>query len=237
MTGVSDGESAFAVNDQVLIVGEGVWTDETVVSTAKVTKIPKLSAEEAAILPSFAAAWGILNNFVTLKAGDVVVQTSASSAIGSAIAQVGKALGLKVVSISDADLTAADLASKLKEAGSIKLAVSGRSGRHISTLQRVVAKGGVTVSYNGVFESLQSTSSVQLPISNLIFSDTSVHGFDLNTWATTSPDAFRAGVSSVLGLVGDKKVVLKPAHVFSQAEFAKALEEVQKSGVSVALKH
>ena len=115
----------------------------------------------------------------------------------------------------------------------------GRGAAAVRTdaVRDAFAKGGVTVSYNGVFESLQSTSSVQLPISNLIFSDTSVHGFDLNTWATTSPDAFRAGVSSVLGLVGDKKVVLKPAHVFSQAEFAKALEEVQKSGVSVALKH
>lgn len=214
-----------------------MWTDETVVSAANVTKIPKLSAEEAAVLPTFAAAWAILNNFATLKAGDVVVQTSANGAIGAAIAQVGKALGLKVVSISDADLTAADLASKLKEAGSIKLAVSGRSGRHISTLQRVVAKGGVTVSYNGVFESLQTIGSVQLPISNLIFSDTSVHGFDLNAWAATSPEAFRASVASVLGLVGDKKVTLKPAHVFSQAEYAKALEEVSKSGVSVALKH
>ena len=237
MTGVSAGDSDFAVNDQVLIVGSGVWTDETVVSKATVTKIPNLSAEEAAVLPSFAAAWGILNNFVTLKSGDVVVQTNASSAIGGAISQIGKALGLKVVSISDADLASADLLAKLKEAGSFKLAVSGRSGRHIGTLQRVVAKGGVTVTYNGVFESLHATANAQLPISNLIFNNTSVQGFDLNTFATHSPEAFRAGVSSVLALVGEKKVNLKPAHVFSQAEYAKALEEVAKTGAAVALKH
>lgn len=237
MTGVSAGDSDLAVNDQVLIVGAGVWTDETVVSKATVTKIPKLSAEEAAVLPTFAAAWGILNNFVTLKSGDVVVQTNPNSAIGGAISQVGKALGLKVVSISDADLTASDLLVKLKQAGSFKLAVSGRSGRHIGTLQRAVAKDGITVAYNGVFESLHATANVQLPISNLIFSNTAVHGFDLNAWATHSPEAFRASVSSVLALVNEKKVNLKPAHVFSQAEYSKALEEVSKSGATVALKH
>lgn len=180
VTGVSAGDSEFALNDHVLIVGEGVWTDEAVVSKANVTKIPKLSAEEAAMLPNFAAAWGILHNFVQLKAGDVVVQTHANSAIGAAITQVGTALGLKVVAISDADLASPTLAAKAQEAGKVKLTVSGRSGRHISSLQKAMVHNGVTVAYNGVFESISASSNVQLPISHLIFHNTAVHGFDLN---------------------------------------------------------
>lgn len=217
----------------MLVVGEGVWTDEVVISEANATKIPKLSSEEAAMLPNFAAAWGILHNFASLKAGDVVVQTNGNGAVGAAISQVGKALGYKVVSVNAADITAA----KLQEAGSIKLAVSGHSGRHISALQKAVGTNGVTVSYNGTYEPVSTVSGVQLPISQLIFNNTSLNGFDLNAWAATSPEAFRAGLTSVLKLVEEKKVVLKPAHVFPQSDFRKAVEEVAKTGASVALKH
>jgi NADPH:quinone reductase-like Zn-dependent oxidoreductase len=237
VTGLATGEGEFSNNDTVLVVGEGVWSDEVVVSKNSVVKVAGLSHEELAVLPAFAAAWGLLHNFVALKAGDVVVQTYGNSAIGSAVTQVGKAMGLKVVSLADSDVKGTNVAAKLQEAGAFKLALSGKSGKHLSSLQRHVARGGTTVVYNGVFEPLQSAADVQLPISHMIFSDSSVHGFDLQAWARAAPGEFKAALSSLSALAQDKKIALKAAHTFPQAEYLKAVEEVTQTGAAVVLKH
>ena len=237
VTSVPSGESDFAVNDSVFVVGNGTWADEVVVSKSGVSKVANVSAEEAAALPGFVSAWALLHNFVALKAGDVVVQTSGKSAVGAAVAQVGKALGLTVVSLSEEDLAGAKLGAKLQESGKIKLVLAGHSGKHLSLLQRSIAPGGSLVAYNGVYEPLSASSEVQMPISNMIFQNTSVQGFDLAAWVHSDPAAYRGAVKAVLALVQDKKVSLKPTHVFAQADFKKALQEVTSTGAAAVLKH
>ena len=238
VTSVSAGEREFAVNDSVLVIGSGTWTNDAIVSTSSVSKLSsKVSAEEAAALPAFVSAWAILHEFAALKSGDLVVQTNGSSAVGAAITQLGKALGLKVVSLSDADLSGAKLTTTLQEVGKCKLAVSGQSGRHLTALQKALANSGVAVAYSGVFESLQSSADVQLPISNIIFNDASVRGFELVSWVRGNTAAYRKSVAALMPLVQEGKLTLKPAHVFPQADYLKAIEEVTARGSSVVLKH
>lgn len=237
VSSVPVGEGEFSVHDNVLVLGGDVWADEVTVSKSNAIKLPKGSTESAAVLPNYISAWGILHNFVSLKAGDVVVQTVGNSAVGTAITNLGKALGLKVVSLADADVKSTNLAAKLQELGSIKLAVSGQSGKHISSLQRHVAKDGSTVVYNGVYEPLHTVAEVQLPISHMIFSNSSVHGFDLQSWFQNDAAAVRSAVTDLLKVVQDKQVPLKAEHSFAQADYLKAVDEVTKSGASVVLKH
>lgn len=237
VTDVAVGEGQFSTQDSVLVLGEGVWSDEVTASKDHVIKVTGLSHEELASLPSFLTAWGLLHNFAKLNAGDVVVQTSGSTAVGSAVAQLGKALGLKVVSLADSDVKGTNLAAKLQEVGAYKLAICGQSGRHVSSLQRHVARGGATVAYNGVYEPIHSAADVQLPISHMIFHDSSVYGFDLLAWARAAPADLKHGAASVLALAKEQKLSLKPAQVLPQADFLKAIEEVSKTGAAVVLKH
>lgn len=225
------------MNDSVLVIGGEVWADEAVVPKSNIIKLPKDAAENAAVLPNYISAWGILHNFVSLKTGDVVVQTVGNSAVGTAISNLGKALGLKVVSLADSDVKSTNLAAKLQELGAIKLAVSGNSGKHISSLQRHVGKDGSTVVYNGVYEPLHTVTDVQLPISHMIFSNSSVHGFDLQAWFQSDAAGVRGAVGDLLKVVQDKQVPVKAQHSFAQADYIKAIEEVTKSGACVVLKH
>ena len=46
-----------------------------------------------------AAAYRMLEDFVTLKAGDVIVQNGANSAVGQSVIQLAKARGVKTINI------------------------------------------------------------------------------------------------------------------------------------------
>jgi NADPH:quinone reductase-like Zn-dependent oxidoreductase len=235
VTAVGAGVASVAVNDSVLVINSGVWTDEVVVAASGVGNVGKMTAEEAAALPNFLAAWAILNNYVALKAGDVVVQSNGSGAVGSAITQLGKVMGLKVTSLSGADTADANLASKLAAAGSIKLAVSGQSGKHLHAMMKSLINGAALVTYNGVYEPLSSSTEVQLPVSAMVFNNVSVNGFDLNAWVGCADSSFPTAVAAVTGLAAEKKITLKST-VFLMADVQKAIAEVAK-GTTAVLKH
>jgi len=239
VTAVPSGESGFAVNDKVFVVGSGLWTDEVVVSQSGVSTVGSaLSAGEIAMLPGFASAWGILHNYTTLSAGDVVVQSTGACAVGAAITQLGQALGLKVISLADADLAdPAALKTKLKQTGEIKLTVSGQSGKHLSTMQNATAANGALVTYNGVFETLHSSAAVQSPVSSMIFNNVKVCGFDLHAWTKHDPAHYKQSVASLLSLIESKKVSLKPAKEFPQADVKKVIDGVAATGATAVLKH
>jgi len=229
--------SDFHLNDSVLVIGQGLWTDEAIVSTSGVTKVPSLQPDEAAVLPSYISAWAILHNFITLKAGDTVVQATGSSAIGKAITAIGKALNLKVVSLSDAELNDPATSKKLEALGPIPLTVAGQSGKLISILSKATASNGVVVTYNGVYESISTTTPVSVAISHLIFRNVSIQGFDLLSWVQSSSSEYKAAVQSVLALQSEKKIVLKPSLVYSQSDYLSGIEAVLKTGDAAVLKY
>lgn len=234
----SAGVTGFSSNDSVLVVSEGVWTDEVVVPATAVAKFPNLAAEQVAALPSILSAWAILNNYASgLKSGDLVVQTNGSGAVGAAISEVGKVMGLNVVNLSEADLQDAKLTDKLKSKGAVKLAVTGQSGGHVVSMVRALAPSGCLISYNGVVQSLASTTPVQVPISGMIFNNVSMHGFDLSAWVKSDPQGFQAAVSAVQGLLGDKKLAVKAVKAVPQSDFLKTLEAVGSTGSNAVLKH
>lgn len=233
----SSGSEEFYLNDSVFVIGQGLWTDEAIVSASGAVKVPALQPDEAALLPSYISAWAILHNYVTLKAGDTVVQTTGNSAIGKAITAIGKALNLKVLSLSDSELNDPEISKKLEGLGSISLTVTGQSGKVISLLSKVTASNGVVVTYNGVYESFVTTTAVSVAISHLIFRNVSIQGFELLPWVQNSPSEYKAAAHSVLSLLSEKKIVLKPSLVYPQSDYLSGIEAVFKTGDTAVLKH
>ena len=241
VSAVGGGVSGIAVNDTVLVTGKHTWSDKATVPANSVVKIStSLPAEEAANLPAAISAWALLNNFngthgaaagTALKAGDVVVQSHGESAVGLAVTQLGRHMGLKVVSVGGSGAVAADIEAKIKEAGGgpVKLAISSGSGKTCLTLLRSLAVNGTLVVYNGVVESLDAAAGITVPVASAIFQNTSVRGFDYCSWAASDPAAFQKAVASVVALTDAKKLSLK-SKVFPSADFLAAISLVQTTG-------
>jgi len=238
VTGVGLGESDIAVNDTVLVVDSNLWTDNSIVSKSSVSKLSNISADEAATLPSFLSAWALLNNYVKLSPGDTVLQSNGNTAVGSAVTQIGKALGLNVISPSAADLEDAKFVSKTKaDKHTIKLSISDRSGRTSLDFARLTADEGTVVVYNGVIESLEQNQGFDQSAGSAIYKNVSIAGFDFGLWHRTAKanGTFQKALDEVLALGAAKKLNLKPK-VFAQKDFQKAVTEVETSGSAVVLK-
>ena len=140
---VGTGVTRVTTNDKVLVVSPtGVWTDNVTVPSSAVAKIPSsLTDDDVAALPALVSAYAMLTQYVTLKAGDIVVQSDADLPVGTAIAQTGKALGLTVMAASKADLEDARFSENLK-GKPVKLAVCGTASKVTTrSLSRCLASG------------------------------------------------------------------------------------------------
>jgi len=236
VSGVPVGESDFAVNDTVFLVGSGLWRGEANVNKSSAIKLSGISSDDAATLPSFLTAWGLLKNFVNLKSGDVVVQSSGDSGVGLAVTQIGKALGVTVLSPTKDELKDAKFVANMKnQKDSIKLVVSDVSGRVSLDLTRVVANSGVSVFYNGRVESLEESVGVDVPAASNIYKGVTVAGFDLAAWHAADTNGFKQAIKSVVALGNEKKINLKPK-VYPFSDYLKAIADVEKSSSAVVMK-
>lgn len=235
---VAKGETDLAVNDTVLIVEPGVWTDQAVVRKSNVSKIAKLPVEEAATLPSYLSAWAMFHKFVNLSKGDTVIQSSGHTADGMAISQVGKALGYNVLSPTAAELSDAKFVSNMKAQNTpIKLSISDRSGKTSLDFARITANNGTVVVYNGTIESLEQSQGIDQSAGSAIYNNVSVVGFDFGQWhrITKADGTFQKALSEVVSLGTSNKLNLKPKS-YAEADFQKAIADVQNTGSAAILK-
>jgi NADPH:quinone reductase-like Zn-dependent oxidoreductase len=233
VSSVGAGETGIKAKDIVLVVGQS-WADNVTVSVNNVVKLPStISVEEAATIPVLTAALGIINKLPTLHADDILFQTQGSTAIGQAIHQIGKAEGVKVVSVNDADLLDA---KKLATLGKATHGIIGISnGKVIHQLTKTLKDNGSIVVHQGAHQMISATTSIDLAVGGAIFHNLSVHGFNLVSWAKQEPVAFRNAVATAYKLVLDKKVSI-PCSVFPLSDFKKAFGIVETTGALSAFK-
>ena len=227
-----------STNDNVLVVSNGVWSDNITVPSAAVIRIPdSLSLEDSAALPAALSAYAILHNFVTLKAGDIVVQSGGDSAVGKAISQLGKASGFTVVNASAVELDDAAFSKKVAAMGSVKLAVSNTAKKNVTkTLMRCLSAEGSLVLHHGDGSTADEADGVDVPVGSAIFKKNSVYGFDFNGWVASDAKGVQKAMAVVAADISSKKMTLT-SKVFPQSEYLKALTEVETSGgASVVLK-
>jgi NADPH:quinone reductase-like Zn-dependent oxidoreductase len=225
-----------SIKDQVLVVSTGVWTDFVTVPVSSVVKIPEsLSVEDSAALPAALSAYAILNNFVDLKAGDVVVQYGGNTAVGLAITQIGTASGYKVVNAGQAEISDVGFSKTVAAMGSVKLTITNTSKKAVSkTLMRCLAPKGSLVMYQGD-GSNDDSDGVDVPVGSAIFKANSIYGFNFNSWMVADPKGVAKAMAAVSPMVNSKKITFQ-SKVFPQPEYLKALGEIEATGGSVILK-
>ena len=168
---VGSGVSDVAVGDLVNVYGTGVWSEEIVADATSVTVVPgDIPVEAAATLSAPGTALALLENFVSLKAGDVLIQNNAGSTVGQAVIQLAKAMGVTTINVVDelppteyrevvarlhglgADIVApsqyvhtAEFDALLSDTPAPVLALDGQGGRSGANIARRVASGATMV--------------------------------------------------------------------------------------------
>jgi NADPH:quinone reductase-like Zn-dependent oxidoreductase len=199
------GVTNVAVGDVVLMpVGSGTWTTHTVTPAATLLRLPPGGdVQQLAMLtvnPPTASL--LLSEFVSLEAGDWVIQNAANSGVGEYVIQLARARGLRTVNVvrrADAVaplealgadvvlLDGPDLAPRVAAAtgrAAIRLALDAVGGSATDRLAQSVAMGGTVVNYGAL-----SGEACRIAPGALVFRNVTLRGFWLATWFRQSTPA------------------------------------------------
>jgi len=242
------GNSSLRKGDWVIpaSAGFGTWRTDSFVDADALCKVPNnIPVEYAATMAvNPCTAWRMLEDFVTLQSGDVVIQNGANSMVGLAVAQIAKARGIKVINVvrsrdNDTDkfvsglksqgldlvITEEQLASS-KEFASLtkglpkpKLALNCVGGQSATNVARSLSNNGVMVTYGGM-----SRKPILVPTGALIFNNLTFRGFWMTRWNSNNPLSVREDMLNQIGaLINEKKLKFNFVS-FPLAQYEKALE-------------
>ncbi len=172
---------------------DGVWRERGVYSEGALIAVPDDLAPDAAA-QSFVnppAAIGLLEDFVKLSPGDIVIQNAGNSAVGRAVAFLARRRGIRLFSVvrdtlpharelnalgaeqvfRDDDELPGRIAS-VRGAGKIRLALNSVGGASVMRLLKVCDPGATIVTFGGM-----TGEPVRFPTRELIFKDIRLRGF------------------------------------------------------------
>uniref|UniRef100_A0A0R3S552 Enoyl-[acyl-carrier-protein] reductase, mitochondrial n=1 Tax=Elaeophora elaphi TaxID=1147741 RepID=A0A0R3S552_9BILA len=141
-------------------------------------------------------AYRMLKDFVNLKAGDLVVQNGANSAVGRCVIQLCKFWNIRTVNVVRNRENLDSLIRELKEIGADEvfteeemkkeskdrvnfLALNCVGGRNAMILSTCLSNKGVMVTYGGM-----SKKPIEVPTGLFIFKDIKLVGFWISHWYT-----------------------------------------------------
>lgn len=205
---VGEGVSHLRVGDRVLTqyAGRGSWRERLLAKADGMFALPdEIGTQQLAMLAvNPATAWNMLNNFVTLKPGDWILQNAGNSSVGYNVIRLARHLGVRSVSVVRRDeqvapllakgadavvVDGADLPVRIGEAvggGPIPLAFDAVAGTATRDLANAVSPGGTVVIY-GVLSGGRS----ELDATDVLFRDVSIRGFWLTVWFRDTPHAVK----------------------------------------------
>jgi len=198
-----------------------------------------------------ATAFRMLEDFVSLKEGDVIIQNGANSMVGTSVIQLAAAKGVKTINIIRQRSDYKELVEKLKGYGAYlvvsdelvnkrdefrkvisdlpkpKLALNCVGGETATEMARLLEKGGTMVTYGGM-----SLKPVTIPTSSFIFNDIVLKGYWMSNWyATHSLEERIVLLNKLSDLVKQKKLRLwTERHNFVDG-FDVALQRAMQSSV------
>jgi NADPH:quinone reductase-like Zn-dependent oxidoreductase len=162
-------------------------------------------------------AWMLLHAIRELKPGDWVIQNAANSAVGIAVVQIARSMGLGTINlVRDAE----HRRERLMECGATLvfdeenydpkalesfteharplLGLNSIGGNSVMRLIKSMAVGGEVVTFGGMVG-----ETVRFPTRELIFSDLRLRGFWLDKWAKgQSHGTLQAMYDTVFSLIG-----------------------------------
>ena len=237
---VGGGVSGFAPGDLVLPMCRGTWTQNLLASARDAILLPAgLDVHQAAMLTvNPPSAWGLLQDFVKLNAGDWIVQNAANSAVGRSVIQIARARGgktlnvvrrpelideLRAIGADRVVLEDCDLRSQIGEFCDRRpcLGLNAVGGASALNLANALADEGTLVTYGAM-----GRQPLKIPNGLLIFRNLHFRGFWLNRWKDKSPaPAIKEMFSTLAGLVARGELVLPVHRVYPLTELVEAVEE------------
>ncbi len=195
---LGDGVTGVRVGTRVLMpVAAGSWVSHTVAKAATLLPLPDegdaLQLAMLTVNPPTASL--LLSEFVTLDAGDWVIQNAANSAVGEYVIQLAKvrgvhtvnvvrredmvpvlkALGGDVVLVDGPDLAAR--AAAATNGARVRLALDAVGGSATDRLAQCVAVGGTVVNYGAL-----SGEACKVAPGAFVFRNVTLRGFWLAFW-------------------------------------------------------
>jgi len=184
----------------------------------------------ATIMINPCTAYRMLLDFVDLAPGDWVVQNGANSAVGQAVIQIAKTMGVKTANVvrdredmaglrSQLESMGADLvlteeemrATKVWKSGELpkpKLGLNCVGGASGLELCKALADRGVHVTYGGM-----SRKPVTAATSHMIFKDLELRGFWMGQWnQRQGMSEARVSMMEALGQLAKDGSLLAPTH-------------------------
>jgi mitochondrial enoyl-[acyl-carrier protein] reductase / trans-2-enoyl-CoA reductase len=174
----------------ILPSGISTWCEACTCSVDQLVAVSKtLSVEQAAtVWINPGSALSMLRDFVSLKSGDWVLQNAANSAVGRAVIQLSRVLGLRTINLvrrpelietlraEGADVVLLDdekAVDRIRErASNSQLALNAVGGESALRLANALGDGGTLVTYGAM-----GRQPLRLPNGLLIFKGIRVVGF------------------------------------------------------------
>jgi len=244
------GVTAFSPGDWVIPAEAacGTWASEMVVEESGLLPVSSdIPVEQAATLTvNPATAYRMLRDFRKLEKGDVIVQNGANSAVGLAVIQMARLMGVRTVNVVRADrpdtakelrlltnlggdinipdtmLGTHELQSILAEWPAPKLGLNCVGGDCAVNLVRTLGQDGVMVTYGGM-----SKRPVNVPMDLLAYRNISLRGFWVSQWYKTAPREVRlAMMADIVGMIKRRQLTAFTV-MHDIDDFAWALQQAQ----------
>lgn len=240
---VGEGVTHLKSGDLVLLSGgRGTWRAQATLKAARLFPLPPADPLQLAMLTANPpSALLMLEQFVTLRAGDWVIQNAANSGVGSALIAIARARGFRTINVVRREslvdpLTAAgadvvlvdgdDLPRRVRSAlvgagaepNALRLGIDAVGGRATGRLARAVAEGGTVVNYGSL-----SGEPCMIEARDTIFRDVTLRGFWLSRWFGAAAPAEAARVmGTVAQFVADGtiRVSVEATYPLAQARTA-----------------
>lgn len=238
------GSNRFTKGQRVIFLRRAsTWASHTTVDEQSLFAVPEgIDARQAAMLKvNPATAWRLLFGFVSLNAGDWVVQNAGNSAVGRCVIQLARECGFRSVSFVRrvglaAELRAlgADAVFSDDEAGhaevmamlggaKVRLAFNAVGGDSALRLMKLLEEGGTHITYGAM-----ARKPLTLPNGLLIFRDIRVRGLWVSQWLEKAPcEEVRATYEKLAKLVADGRLVQAVDSVFPLSDWAGALKRLK----------
>ena len=218
---------------------QGAWAEYFVMPAEDLFFLPiGLPFEQAALaLLNPMTAWRLLHDFEYLKQGDWIIQNAANSAVGVAVIQLAKHLGVRTVNVvrrkelrDDLEKLGGDVVvlddddypeSLLDLTGGRgpKLALNSVGGPSALRLAKTLCEGGVHVTFGAM-----TGESIRFPTRRLIFDDVRFVGFWFDQWKRRqTPEKVREAYEEILFLTATNVLQSRIEATYSLTEYDEAL--------------
>lgn len=247
---LGDGVSGLDVSDVVVPMTTSCWRERIVTKASAVVVLPRgVDLAQAAMLKANpATALAMLEDIVSLQAGDWVIQNAGNSAVGRYVAKLARHKGVNVISIVrraalvDALVAAGanaamvdDWASPAALAERVRTITGGRlarlgldaiGGSATGAMAAAIGEGGVIANY-GVL----GGKPCWIDPRDLIFRGVTLRGFWLAQWFRTAPpDRIARLYRALVRHLADGTIGVPVAATYPFTRIAEALDHAARGG-------